>query len=348
MTNKTYVQKTILYTVIALLLIGAVIVIVDPFSHYHMPYFNMAAVETDERSALIGVCKNGDYDTILLGSSMSENFDKTWFEDGILGNKCEKICLQGAHFPDYEIVLNEIIDRPELKKIYFSLDTYILTNDPDKQTVTIPEYLYNDKFTDDTYYIWNKSVVFQFIPIFIINNIRNGFDNSNAYVWSDDFEYNKFSARAAYITQRPATVSDMKPFDTYFSSTDTFIEQITPYIEKRPDVEFIFYSSPYSMLYWDFAVRNGNAEAEVCAMERVMNRLLDYQNARVFYFQDDKDIVTDLNNYRDYSHFKQDINKYMADCFISGKNEVTKDTYFDRLLKMYEYAMDYDYEELFH
>lgn len=348
MTSKKYVIKTIAYTAAVLAIICAIVIVIDPFSHYHMPYFGMAPVETDERSALIGVAQHDDYDTVLLGSSMSENFQNTWFEDGICGEKCVKICLQGAHFPDYKIILDEIIDKPSLKKVYFSLDTYLLTNDPDKQNITIPEYLYNDKLLDDTYYLLNKSVLCQFIPIFIINNIRTGGNEEKAYVWSDDFEYNKYSARHAYILQRPVLPENMKPFDTYFENADVFLESITPYIEKRPDVEFVFYSAPYSMLFWDFSVRNGDAEAEVCALERVMNSLLQHENTRIFYFQDDLDIVTDLNNYRDYSHFKQDINYYMYECMRDGKKEVTKDTYFDKLLDMYNYAMDYDYESLFH
>lgn len=348
MTTKKYVLSTIAYTVAILIAFIILVFVVDPFSHYHMPYFNMAAVETDERSALIGVAKNSSYDTILVGSSMSENFDKSWFEDGTFSNKTEKVCLQGAHFKDYKVIMDEAIKKPELKKVVFSLDTYLLTNNPDEQRCTIPEYLYNDSIVDDAYYVWNKSVILQYIPIFIINNAVTGCNDNSAYVWSDDYEYNKYSARRAYVTQRPATISEMKPYDTYFAYADSFLSSISPYIEERKDVEFIFYCPPYSMLFWDFSTRNGNAEAEVCAMEKVMKELLSYDNVRVFYFQDNLDIVTDLNNYRDYSHFKQDINKYMADCIMSGENEVTMDTYFDRLLHMYEYAIGYDYEQLFH
>ncbi|MDO4965151.1 MAG: hypothetical protein Q4E51_00450 [Lachnospiraceae bacterium] len=348
MTTKQYTIKTIAYTVITLILLAVIVIVVDPFSHYHMPFGKFQAVETDERSALVGVAKNATYDTVLIGSSMSENFVDSWFNDGVFGNSTVKICLQGAHFSDYKLILDEVIKKPDVKNVVFSFDTYLLTNDPEEFPETIPEYLYNDKISDDSYYIWNKSVIFRYLPMFIINNIREGYSDDNAYVWSHKYGYDKYTARGAYISRRPISASYMKPYDTYFENSDVFIDSITPYIEARPDITFMLYSSPYSMLFWDNSVRLGNAEPEICALERVMNKLLDYDNVRIFYFQDEYDIVTDLNNYRDYSHFKQDINKYMYECMRDGKKEVTKDTYFDTLLHMYEYATSYDYEGLFH
>lgn len=346
--GKNYVKKTITYTLAVLLLILIEVVVIDPFSHFHMPLFGMEAVATDERSALIGVAKNDTYDTALIGSSMSENFKDSWFEDDYFGDSAVKLCLQGAHFADYEPVLKEVEKHPELRNIIFSLDTYLLTNNPADNPCTVPEYLSNDNTLDDAYYVFNKSVILRYIPIFIYENIKEGFSDDNAYVWSDKYNYDKYSARGAYNTKRPMTVSMQKDISYYYDYTDQFIESIIPYVEARPDVTFYFYCSPYSMLFWDFSFRNGDIVPEIGSMERTMNRLLDYENVRIFYFQDDYDIVTDLNNYRDYSHFKQDVNYYMYECMRDGKKEVTKEDYFDTLLDMYNYAIEYDYETLFH
>lgn len=348
MTSKKYIIKTITYFVIILIFLGIITVVLDPFSHFHDPLFGMGAVETNERSALIGVAKNSNYDTLLLGSSMSENFEDAWFEDGVIGNSAIKVCLQGAHFSDYKVILDEAINKPELKTVVFCLDTYLLTNNPDDNPVTIPEYLSNKKVWDDSYYVWNKSVIFEFLPKFIINNIRYKGSDDKAYVWSDDYEFGSKIAIREYINNRPIAISEMKKFDEYFDYSDQFINSIIPYIESRPDVSFIFYCPPYSMLFWDYSLRTGNIEAETCALERVMKELLTKENVRIFYFQDDINIVSNLDNYRDYSHFKQDVNRYMYECIRDGKKEVTNETYFDKLLNMYEYALEYDYESLFH
>lgn len=348
MMEKKFVKTTIKYSLLILLLILVVVYVIDPFCHFHMPWFGMAAVGTEERSAIIGVAKNDRYETALIGSSMSENFRASWFEDGVFGDSAVKLCIQGGSFADYKPIFDEVLNHDEVKNVIFSFDTYLLTNNPDDSICTIPEYLSNDNIFDDAYYIFNKSVLLNYIPIFISENIRSGCNPDDAYSWSDSYNYDKYSARAAYNTKRPAVVSQQKNIEYYFDYADKFIEDVVPFIESRPDVTFYFYCPPYSMLFWDFSVRSGNTIPEIGALERVMNRILEYDNVRVFYFQDDFDIVTDLNNYRDYSHFKRDINKYMYESMRDGKKQVTKETYFDTLLNMYNYAVTYDYETLFH
>ena len=347
MDNKKFVKNTILYSAVILIVIAVTVVIIDPFSHYHMPLFNMGAVATDERTSLIGIAKNDNYEVALVGSSMSENFIDSWFEDGYFGKSAVKLCFQSAHFDDYEIILDEVIKHPELKTVVFGLDNYILTDDPSEQEITIPEYLYNDKLTDDSHYLWNKSVVFEFLPMFIINNILEKGSDDNAYVWENLFPYGKDASIASYISFRPEGPKEREAYDTYFENADLFLSKFTKYIEARPDVRFYVYAPPYSILFWDYSLLNGRLEAEICLLERVYSKLLEYDNVELYYFQDDKDIITNLDNYRDYSHYKQAINYYMYSKMKKGEKRLTKDNYYDTLLNMFGYAMNYDYNSIF-
>lgn len=347
MDNKKFVKNTIIYSAVILIAIAVTVVIIDPFSHYHMPLFNMGAVATDERTSLIGIAKNDNYEVALVGSSMSENFIDSWFEDGYFGKSAVKLCLQGAHSDDYEIILDEVIKHPELKTVVFGLDNYILTDDPSEQEITIPEYLYNDKLTDDSHYLWNKSVVFEFLPMFIINNILEKGSDDNAYVWENLFPYGKDASIASYISFRPEGPKEREASDTYFENADLFLSKFTKYIEARPDVRFYVYSPPYSILFWDYSLLNGRLEAEICLLERVYSKLLEYDNVELYYFQDDKEIITNLDNYRDYSHYKQAINYYMYSKMKKGEKRLTKDNYYDTLLNMFGYAMNYDYNSIF-
>lgn len=346
MNSKTYVKKTIKYLAVALLIIAAVIIVVDPFSHYHMPWFGMGPVATDQRSALVGIAKNDSYDVALIGSSMSENFIDSWFEDGKFGNKANKFCLQGAHFDDYEIILDEVIKQPELKSVVFCLDNYILTDDPSEQEVTIPEYLSNNSIFDDSHYWWNKSALTEYLPMFIINNITEKASDDNAYIWEGLFPYGKAATLASYTTFRPDGQKENLPIEYYFDNGDLFLSKFTKYIEARPDVKFYVYVPPYSILFWDYSILNGHLEAEICMMERVYSKLLDYDNVEMYYFQNDYDIITNLDNYRDYSHYKQAINYYMYTRMRDGKERITKDNYYDELLGVFDFARTYDYNSL--
>ena len=348
MTDKQFFVRSITYSLSVLVLIAAVTIVIDPFVHFHAPWFNLAAAETDERGQQIGVAKHLDYDTAIVGSSMSENFESGWFDDGKIGNSTVKLSMQGAHFDDYSRLLNVVLSKPETKTVIVSLDNYLILHNPDEHPTTIPEYLENDDIRDDIYYLWNKSVSFVFLPQFIINNITEGFSDDTAYCWADNYRFDRYVAVATYLPYRLMVPEDEQRFDSYYEYVDEFLAGMTPYIEARPDVTFMFYSPPYSILYWDDCILRGRLTAEICALNEVYNKLLEYDNVRIFYFQDDWDIITDLNNYKDYSHFSKDISHYIYECMRDGKKEVTKDTSFDTLLKFSEDVADYDHEKSFH
>ena len=348
MTNKQYFVKTIAYSLCVLVLIAITTIVIDPFVHFHAPFFGLAAAETEERGQQIGVAKNMDYDTAIVGSSMSENFQAGWFNDGVIGNKTVKLSMQGAHFDDYRRLLNVVLSQPETHTVLISLDNYLLLHNPAEHPTTIPDYLENDDLHDDIYYLWNKSVSFVFIPQFIINNITEGFSADSAYCWAGRYRFDKYVARATYLPYRLMQQKDEEKFDSYYGYVNEFLDGITPYIEARPDVEFIFYSPPYSILYWDDCILRGRLTAEICAQNEVFGRLLEHGNVRIFYFQDNWDIITDLDNYKDYSHFSQDISHYLYECMRDGKCEVTRETSFDTLLKFSEDIAEYDHEMSFH
>ena len=53
-----------------------------------------------------------------------------------------------------------------------------------------------------------------------------------------------------------------------------------------------------------------------------------------------------MDNYRDYTHFRPEYNRYICECIKTGENLVTKDNYKEQLQDMYEYAVSFDYEAL--
>ncbi|MBR6160230.1 MAG: hypothetical protein IKQ40_08000, partial [Lachnospiraceae bacterium] len=265
-----------------------------------------------------------------------------------IGSSTVKLSMQGAHFDDYSRLLNVVLSKPETKTVIISLDNYLILHNPEEFPTTIPDYLENDKINDDMYYLWNKSVSFVYIPEFIINNFTEGFSADSAYCWADMYKFDKYVARASYLPFRVMQQSDEEAFDTYYEYADEFLSGMTPYIEARPDVDFVFYAPPYSILYWDDCILRGRLTAEICALNEVYKKLLEYDNVRLFYFQDNWDIITDLDNYKDYSHFSKDISYRIYECMRDGKYELTDETSFDTLLKFSEDVAAYDHESSFH
>ncbi len=348
MTSENFAKKTIISTLLILFIMAAAVVIIDPFVRYHKPFFGLAAVETEERSSVIGLSRNMDFDTVLVGSSMSENFVDAWFEDGVFGEECLKAPLQGAYMQDYLPLLDELMKKEDLKNIVFSLDNYLIDKEGDENSISIPDYFVKKPGISDIYYLLNKSTILVYIPMFFIRNFQENFSDDTAYVWADRYAYSKYIARSDYMNTRRLVPGEEKPFDTLFEKTDMLINDLQPYIEARPDITWYFYAPPYSILFWDVCVRDGSLTAEICALERLYKSLLSHDNVRIFYFQNNYDLITDLDHYRDYSHYDQSVNRHMYESMKNGDYEVTADTYYDTLLDMYNFAKDYDYEVCFH
>lgn len=348
MEDKKFFIKTISYSLGILLLISVLTIIFDPFVHYHAPFFNFAVTATDERMQQIGVAKNCSYDTAIIGSSMSENFVASWFDTEPFGDSTAKLSIMGGYIDDFAKVLDEVLAKEETKSVIFSFDNYFFTTYKEGYTSSIPEYLENDKYSDDVYYLWNKSVALYYLPMFVWQNFSDGFSADPAYIWNEDYDFGKYVVRASYFPLRRVAKADEISYDSFYERVYSFLDKFEPYIESRPDVTFYLYVPPYSILYWDDCYLSGRLTAEICALNEAYGSLLSHENIRLFYFQDNWDIITNLDYYKDYSHFNQDVSRYIFDCMKNGENEMKPDTYYDRLLKFSEDIADYDFEPLFH
>ena len=83
------------------------------------------------------------------------------------------------------------------------------------------------------------------------------------------------------------------------------------------------------MLWWDNVYRNGDTESYLYNLEKAMEKLLTYDNVELYYFLNDREVVTNLENYMDILHFSPEINRYMCDSIIEDSHRVTADNYKD-------------------
>ena len=74
---------------------------------------------------------------------------------------------------------------------------------------------------------------------------------------------------------------------------------------------------------------------------------LEYENVEIFFFQNREEIICNLNNYADYTHYHGRICKYMVECFQNGECQVTLENLEEELDVLYRLAADYDYEAIF-
>ena len=209
----------------------------------------------------------------------------------------------------------------------------------------IPEYLYDDTVWNDISYVLNKDVLLQYILRPLADPEKTDLATVYASWWTDDY-YNKQWVMHNYAAPQP--VAEEADVESYVENVKANMDvNICPYIEANPDTEFYIFYPPYSILFWNDVLVENHLEATMREYEYITERLLEYENVRVFFFPNQEWIICDLNNYADYSHYHPDINRYMTECFVSGECEVTQENLTQELKKMRQIALGYDFEELF-
>ena len=82
-------------------------------------------------------------------------------------------------------------------------------------------------------------------------------------------------------------------------------------------------------------------------MKIITEEVLQYDNAHVFCFYDDTELVTDLDNYSDLQHYSGGISDLILQYMASGEHELTLDSYEQYFDDIEAYYMNYDYSAMY-
>lgn len=324
MTKKKALKWFAVFMVAAILLPALITYIFDPFYQYHKPFFNLDASLHDRDNQVVGTIRTFDYDSVLLGSSVAENFDST-FLDNQYDCKTLKIIRASGSVADLLYYMDMAHENQNLKNVFWCMDIFAMTASTEVTLydASIPRYLHTKTVLDDITYLYNKDILFKEIPLSIANSFLDRGTGGNAYNWAEEKNFSIEQAMKAY--QKPDTILPSSPVSEDRSLLiEENISMIIEEISSHPDTEYTIIFPPYSLLWWDCGYTNGLANEYFYVLETLLPKLLECENATVYYFQSDKEIVCDLNYYMDMIHYSPVVNQYMLDCISNNEKNVTK------------------------
>ena len=338
--------KTFFITIIVCLLIWAGIVIyIDPFFHYHRPLENFPYIVDDQVDMNPGLARHLDYDSVILGSSMVVNFNTDLFKE--LGLKTVKLPYNGAYPKDQSNILNIIFDakKDSVKQVFIGVDELNYSGDVDETKFPITDYLYDKNPLNDVKYLFNKDVMLDYC-------IKPVFDRSDSTEWNmiypfwwQDEHYQKALVLMYYEEAKP--VKDAASCDEYIEAIKRNLDtNILPYIKAHPETEFTIFYPPYSILYWNDVCNKGELETVMEKYRYMSRRFLEYDNVKLFFFQNREDIICDLNNYADYTHYSPKVCEFMVQCFANDECRVDEYSLDEEIDKLYDLTSDYDYDAI--
>lgn len=335
-------------TVFALVvLLIALVVLVDPFFHYHAPLEGYPYLIDNQLSQNPGMAEHMEYDSVLLGSSMTVNFEADWFSE-LMGLDLIKLPYNGAYPRDIYNIM-ECVDKSgqPLQAVFWGVDLASYTGSVEETKYPLPEYLYDDIAFNDWEYWLNKQVLLDYIlkPLFSGDGATDLSSVYNSHWWMVNF-YGKETVLDSY--KRPEELAAVQVDKTAYTQAllANLETNIAPLLENHPDTKFVIFYPPYSILFWYDYLAAGQLDAVLEEYRVSMEWFLGYDNVEVYYFQNMPEVITNLDNYADISHHNQEINRYMAECFTNGTHQVEPGEYEAVLEDMRKLIEGYDYQSL--
>ncbi len=303
------------------------------------------ALFVNERYEMAGLIRRQDYSAVVMGTSLAANYRASWFTEG-LGEPTLKITYPDGWIHEFDTALDLAFrTHPGLDTVYFCLDPNILIRPDGRRTVQLPEYLYNDNPLDDLQVYLSADALSMAARTLWARKTGTAVTLDEAYVWDGTVYFARETALAGY--KRPERSDTVLPADAYLAAADENLDVICGWIEEHPEVRFVVWFPPYSVLYWDKADREGTTEAVITAVERGVERLLEYDNAAVHCFLRDIGTITDLNNYADHIHCSGAVTRRTAEYMMNGQWRLTRENYREHLDGLRQFAAEYDYDSIF-
>ncbi len=187
--SKKFIITLLIISSLILLFFAFIVVIIDPYFHYRKPSTNIAYILDNERYQNDGIIKHFDYNAIITGTSMVENFKVSEFNKLFNVNSI-KIPFAGAMFKEInDNLITATNYNDNIKIILRCLDLYKL-NKPKNAIAydTYPTYLYDNNIFNDIEYLLNKDII-----INSINFLKQTIDNENSTTFDDYSAWYKYT-----------------------------------------------------------------------------------------------------------------------------------------------------------
>lgn len=322
MRRKTWAMLTLGAILAAYALMCAVVIYVDPFQVYRLAAHYVPPIDnTTQVYSNAGIVRNYDYDSAVVGTSVTENFRPSLMDEE-LGGRFIKLCTSAGTAYNHALLMELAFDTHVMRRIVYGLDVYSFIGRLDQTGSKVPMYLYDDNPFNDVQYWLNRSVLASFLPrcLRTWGQTQDDSIRDSMYCWAGKDEYGPVALYNAQFT-RPETA--LAPDSKNEICAANLNAHLIPFIEGHPETQFDIFFPPYSAAEWSTMLSKGSLEAMLTLRGLCYDALCAYPNVRVFDFSAREDWVLNLNNYKDTLHYGQWINDEITRCIARGDGLVT-------------------------
>ena len=326
----------------------------DPFFHYHKPVKGFYYELLNERAQNDGIVKQFDYDALITGTSMTQNFKASEMSE-LFHCNAVKVSFSGATYKEIATLLDAALSSKGLRYVVAGVvdvsATFIQDKDFVHEEFAYP-YLYNSNPFDDVKYLFNRDVLVQYTLPMIIRRIQGhpaGITSFDAYSnWDDQVTVLGLKAMGDMTEYKNDIEQSAFTLEDEEMTRNNVLQNIVRIAEENPDTTFYLFVPPISVVAWGMIYNEKNALRYIEAEGLALSMLAPLENVRLYSFSLDRGIVCNLDHYKDRTHYIGEINsRILAEMAADNPHyRITEDRVESYVTGMKELYLHYDYESL--
>ena len=304
--EKNFFMKCVKSILMILIILGMIGFYVDSWQQIR---YNSKWHRGEERILISGLVKNYNYETVVIGTSTSQNILKKDV-DNIFNTNSINLCLSGSTALEHRNLLNVIIKNNDAKTVIYGIDNFSYNNtgvrkeniDYTKKE-NILKYLFNINLLKDNIKVLKREITKK--------NQRNWIYKLG--FWGDDYTNSEentlcFDPNTQFGGQNLGIIKGSKEGYNLEIMKENF-DEFLKIVNENKNIEYIIYLPPYAILYWYALDRYNSLENVLEFKKHIYEKTKDLKNISIYDFQDREDIIDNLNNYKDAVHYGPFINK---------------------------------------
>lgn len=350
MQDKKFFKLLVSGIILILSLIAGIVIIIDPYFHYHRPFSFLSYRLNEQRYINNGIIKHFNYNAIITGTSMTENFKKTQF-DKLFRVNSVKIPFSGASYKEINDTIEVALkNKKNLKYILRGLDYNMINQEYTHMRYnSYPTYLYDNNIFNDYKYWWNKETLIKGVLKNLIYTLlkkeSTSFDEYSS--WNKVTDVGKKAILKKYKRPDKEDIEKALLEEDIRRINKNIEENILRLPKKYRHVNFIYFITPYSIIYWDELNQKGEIKKQIMLEKYMIEKILEVSNIELYSFFNNYEMIIDLDNYKDAGHYIGNVNNKMLIWIKDKKYRLTKENYKEYINKNLEFYKNYNYNKIF-
>jgi hypothetical protein len=333
-----------IYLYLFLILVGsiALVYIIDPLQYLRKAVYTPIYCD-EERLQMPALARTLDYDSIILGTSHMHNIEPLKVKE-LFGFMTLNLTMSSATLYEQDLLLQIALQRNIVKNVIWGIDSMSMEFDYDKiQLMHGPFYLFlyqRPSLLGIFKYTTNFITIRMTIEIFL--KYLTGFEKKIYLNYTNDL--NTYHSGRGFWNFDPSHTQDLKDKNKLYSTSKKIqfnlsyiepylktkesvnvrknLERISKTIRVHPTINFFIFCPPYSIAYFREQHKEGKLENYLYGQYITMKELLKYKNVHLFGFLSREDIILNLDNYKDKTHFLKKISYELLNDIKENKNRI--------------------------